>query len=230
MRPAHEPLRLQDVRAVRGRDEVLHGISLEVAPGQVVVLTGPNGAGKSTLLGAITGSVPVTAGVVAIGARPLPRGRPHEAARRGVAHVAEGRRVFPSLTVEQNLRVAVQAVAPRSRSGRPPALDAAWDLFPRLAERRGVLAGVLSGGEQQMLVVARALVVRPRHLLLDEPTTGLSGPLAATLLATVRAAAEAGEVGVLLADQAGAPSVELADHHLSLQAGRLGASPERPPR
>ncbi|MDN5861405.1 MAG: ABC transporter ATP-binding protein [Pseudonocardia sp.] len=162
---------LRGVTAGYGRSTVLHGIDIEVRAGQRVAVLGPNGAGKTTILRAISGLVEVRSGEITFGGSALADLRPDQVVARGVAHVPQGRRVFPDFTVEENLRVAAYA-----RGGRDVDADIArvLEAFPRLAERFGVRAGFLSGGEQQMLVIGRAVVARPRVVLIDEMSLGLA--------------------------------------------------------
>jgi branched-chain amino acid transport system ATP-binding protein len=150
---------------------VLHGIDIEVRPGQKVAILGPNGAGKTTVLRAVSGLVGVRSGTITLGGAALTGRRPDEIVKRGVAHVPQGRRVFPDFTVEENLRAAAY-----SRGGRDVDDDVArvLDAFPRLRDRFGVRAGFLSGGEQQMLAIGRAVVQRPRIVLIDEMSLGLA--------------------------------------------------------
>ena len=151
-----------------GAVRVLHGVSLALAPGEVLCLLGRNGAGKTTTLRAIMGLIRPRAGRVALDGADLTRLPAHEVPKRGIAYVPQGRRLFPYLTVAENLRMGLLV-----RAGGADTLDWALGLFPVLRERLGQRAGTLSGGEQQMLATARALCAGPRHLLLDEPTEGL---------------------------------------------------------
>jgi len=166
-------LRLSDLHASYGAAPVLQGISLSVKQGETVALLGPNGAGKSTLLAAITGTIPRRDGEIAFDGQNLIHEKSHDIVARGVALVPEGRLVFAPFSVEDNLRLG----AVRLQGGRAALCeryDYAYALFPRLAERKNQLAGTLSGGEQQMLAIGRALMSKPRLLLLDEPFLGLA--------------------------------------------------------
>ena len=175
-------LRLTDLRASYGTAPVLQGVSLHVERGETVTLLGPNGAGKSTLLAAITGTIAQRAGSIRLEGAELVRAKSHAIVARGVALVPEGRLVFAPFTVEDNLRLG----AIRLNGALAERYDYVYALFPRLAERRRQLAGTLSGGEQQMLAIGRALMSAPRLLLLDEPFLGLA-PL---VVADIRRALE----------------------------------------
>jgi branched-chain amino acid transport system ATP-binding protein len=191
-------LELEGVRSGYGRIEVLHELSLSVPAGSVVAVLGPNGAGKTTALRTIAGSLPVTAGSVRLDGRPIENRRPSYIARRGLVLVPEGRGVFPSLSVEENLRL--------SHASAPAVLAGEWldwyaeisEVFPRLAERRTQVAGSLSGGEQQMLALARALVGRPKVVLLDELSMGLAPLIVEQLFDQIAALRTAGRTIVLV--------------------------------
>ncbi len=185
---------VDDLHAQYGASRVLHGVGLRVRPGEVVGLLGRNGSGRSTALKAIMGLVEAR-GRVDWKGRSLAGRAPFEIARAGLGYVPETRDVFPTLTVQQNLRLGQ-----RSGVARPPSFDEMYALFPALAERRGAPAGVLSGGEQQMLAIARALMGAPELLLVDEPTEGLAPQVVETVARVLLAQARAG-VGVLLAEQ-----------------------------
>ena len=201
---------------------VLNGVSLEVPAGRVVALLGPNGAGKTTTLRAVTGLLRIHDGRVTKG-RILVEGedctgeRPERVVRRGVAQVMEGRRIFPELSVRENL-LAGGYPLPSGRARRE--LARAYERFPLLAERRNQTAGYLSGGEQQMLAIARALMSRPRLLLLDEPSLGLAPAVVARVAALISAVGEE-EVSVLLVEQNAAMALDLASHAYVLENGRI---------
>jgi branched-chain amino acid transport system ATP-binding protein len=154
--------------------QVIHGVTLHVARGQTLALLGPNGAGKSTLLGALSGTLPVRGGRITMDGVALQTLPSHRIVRQGLVQVPEGRRMFAPMTVEDNLRLGAIALADRSARALADRFDTVYDLFPRLAERRLQLAGTLSGGEQQMVAIGRALMSAPRVLLLDEPFLGLA--------------------------------------------------------
>ena len=184
-------LRLRELRAGYGGAAVLQGVDLHVEPGETVALLGPNGAGKSTLMAAITGTIARRSGSVLLGTDELVRQKPHAIVARGIALVPEGRLVFAPFSVEDNLRLG----AIRLKGDARERYEFVYRLFPRLEERRGQSAGTLSGGEQQMLAIGRALMSRPRLLLLDEPFLGLA-PL--VVLEISRALARLRESGLTI--------------------------------
>jgi branched-chain amino acid transport system ATP-binding protein len=198
-----------------GEVRVLHGVSLAVAPGEIVGLLGRNGAGKTTTLRAIMGSVRPRAGSIRLDDTELTSLRPHEVPKRGVAYVPQGRRLFPYLTVAENLRMGLLV-----RGGGTGTLEEVLALFPVLRERLRQRAGTLSGGEQQMLATARALCARPRILLLDEPTEGLMPALVQRLLETVRGLRARG-VGVLLVEQRIDAALEVVDRAVLMETGQV---------
>jgi branched-chain amino acid transport system ATP-binding protein len=164
---------LLDVRQVRGgygESDILKGVDLAVEPGEIVVIIGPNGAGKSTLMKAVFGLVPLRFGVVAIDGEDITNAKPETHVRRGLSYVPQERNVFPSLTVRENLEMGAFA----RRDDWSSAMARVFEIFPPLAEKRGALAGSLSGGQRQMVAMGRALMQEPKLLMLDEPTAGLS--------------------------------------------------------
>jgi branched-chain amino acid transport system ATP-binding protein len=200
------------VHARYGEVRALHGVSLAVQEGQIVSVLGPNGAGKTTTLRAVSGTVRTTGSIVYAGKR---IGRsPEAAARGGIAHVPEGRGTFVELTVWENLRLGAYTV-------RRPDLDDALAYFPWLADRRDQQAGTLSGGEQQMLALARALVSRPRLLLLDEPSLGLAPRVVREIFAIVRRLDEEGGLTVLVVEQNAAVALDSSRAGYVLEAGRV---------
>jgi branched-chain amino acid transport system ATP-binding protein len=201
-------LEVRDLRVSYGAVEVLHGISFDVARGEVVALIGANGAGKTTTLSALSGLV-AASGTVRLEGDQI-RGRPpHEIVRAGIVQVPEGRLVLAGMSVEENLRLA-------SRDG----VDEAYTRFPILRERRSLLAGNLSGGEQQMLVIARALLARPRLLLLDEPSLGLAPKVVSEVFAVLADLKRHGTT-MLLVEQNAAKALRLADRAYVLELGRI---------
>lgn len=198
-----------------GAVQVLHGLTLSVRPGEVLVVMGRNGAGKTTALRAIMGLVPPTAGEVTLDGARLDRLPAHEVPRRGVGYVPQGRRLFAELTVAENLEIGLMA---RGRGAEVRA----WvlDLFPRLAERLGQVAGTLSGGEQQMLALGRALCLEPSVLLLDEPGEGLQPSMIALIRKTVTRLRDDG-VAVLLVEQRVDTALAVADRIAFVAGGRV---------
>ena len=204
-----------------GVARVITGLSLSVPDAGVVALLGPNGAGKTTVLRAITGLLPlhegrITKGSITFGDTELTGARPERLVREGIVQVMEGRRIFIELTVEENLLAGTYS----RRDDWKPDLAAVYERFPRLAERRLQTAGFLSGGEQQMLAIARAMLAKPKVLLLDEPSLGLSPAMTAQVAETI-AAIHASGVGILLVEQNAAMALELAQHAFILETGRV---------
>ena len=199
-----------DVLAVRD-------VSFAFDEGEVFVLLGANGAGKTSILRCISGMVPARDGGVTSGGRRLNGLRPHQVARAGISHVPEGRRIFPNLTVEENL--AVSFIRGRAGDSSAAALAGVYELFPRLAERRRQFGGTLSGGEQQMLAIGRAMMNGPKLLMLDEPSLGLS-PVMSELVFERLAAIRAQDTTILLVEQ-NATCLELATRGVILQNGRV---------
>ena len=211
-------LELRDVDVAYGGVSAVRGLSLSVAPGEIVGLIGPNGAGKSTTLHAIMGLVQAAGGEIRFGERSL-RGRsPESIARSGIALVPEGRRLFGELTVDENLRLGLAARP--SSNGVDADLEQIAALFPVVAEARNRPAGALSGGQQQQLAIARALVARPAILLLDEPSLGLAPTVVDLVFSTLQAIAERG-IGVLLVEQRAQRTVALAARTHVLANGEL---------
>jgi branched-chain amino acid transport system ATP-binding protein len=210
-------LRLEHVFASYRGLKALQGVSLEVAKGEIVAVIGANGAGKSTLLKAISGQV-TTEGLIALDGKSLGRVPAHQITRMGVGLVPEGRRLFPRLSVEDNLRLG--AYAKRGTPDRFKPLELVFSLFPRLQERLAQRAETLSGGEQQMLAIGRALMTQPRLLMLDEPSQGIMPRLVDDILAAVSRIRDLG-VTVLLVEQRLAEALEIADRAYVLQTGRI---------
>lgn len=211
-------LQLVDLHVKYSQIEVLHGIHLTVNPGELVTILGANGAGKSTTLLTISGLVKPSAGAVLLDGVPLHQLPPHEVVRRGVAHVPEGRRVFGTLTVQENLNLG--AFTRKDTPRIHQTLEWIYELFPILAERRRQLAGTLSGGEQQMLAIARGLMSQPRILLLDEPSLGLAPLLVKTIFQTIRDINASG-VTIVLVEQNARAALKLAHRGYVLEVGRI---------
>jgi len=199
-------LELIDVRAAYGRIEVLHGVSLVIPPGKVFALLGPNGAGKSTVLKVVTGRLVPTAGCVHIAGSHVNGAKPHRLARAGVCSIPEGRGIFPNLEVGENLRM----IAFRGGLRIQDIEEQAYARFPVLGERRAQLAGTLSGGEQQMLAMARALVTDPSLLLLDEISMGLAPRIVSQLYEIVGQLAAEG-IALLVVEQFARTALAIAD-------------------
>jgi branched-chain amino acid transport system ATP-binding protein len=219
-------LELRDVTARYGPIRALHGVSLTVDEGEVVALLGANGAGKTTTLRAISGAVR-TGGQIVLDGRPLARRRPDSVARRGVAHVPEGRGLFSELTVWENLRMGAYVTG--NRKTLEEESEHVFDYFPWMAERRNQSASTLSGGEQQMLALSRALVSRPRLLMLDEPSLGLAPTIVAELFRLVRHLNEERGMTVLVVEQNANIALETSERAYVLEVGRVaveGASDE----
>ncbi len=210
-------LELEGVSASYRGLKALQGVSLRVAAGEIVAVVGANGAGKSTLLRAIAGQV-ATEGEITFDGGSLARVAPHLITRRGVGLVPEGRRLFPRLSVEDNLRLG--AYARRGDPARFKPLELVFALFPRLQERLPQRAETLSGGEQQMLAIGRALMTQPRLLMLDEPSQGIAPKLVDDILAAVGRIRDLGTT-VLLVEQRLAEALDLADRAYVLQTGRI---------
>jgi branched-chain amino acid transport system ATP-binding protein len=213
-------LEVVNLRAAYGRIEVLRGVDLRVPKGAVVALLGPNGAGKSTLLKVISGQMQQTSGDIHMAGVHVTGARTDELARLGLTTVPEGRSVFPNLTVAENLQLMSYAGVPAAR-----VLDTAYSYFPRLHERRSQLAGTLSGGEQQMLALARALTSDPALLLLDELSMGLAPLIVEELYETVGQIAQTG-VSILVVEQFARTALRIADYAAVMTGGRVVATGE----
>jgi len=215
-------LTISNLHAAYGKVEVLHGISLEVPKGKVVTLIGSNGAGKTTTMRAISGMIKAKSGSVTLAGVDVTGLSSHKIARAGLAHSPEGRRVFATMSVVDNLLLGA---FPRFTRLRPRGdikhdLEQALELFPRLKERQGQLAGTLSGGEQQMLAMARAVMLNPEVILLDEPSMGLAPILVEEVFRIISRLKEQG-VTMLLVEQFAAAALNVADYGYVLENGRI---------
>jgi len=210
-------LEVKDLEAQYGWTKVLHGLSFDVEAGGITTILGANGAGKTTTLRAVCGMVR-TRGEVRFDGRPIAGRATEDIVRLGIAHVPEGRGTFVNLTVEENLRLGAYA---RAGDRLAEDLDKAYRYFPVLAERRKQLAGTLSGGEQQMLAVARGLMLRPRLLLLDEPSLGLAPMVVREIFRIVRTINQEQKVSVLLVEQNASIALRLADRAYLMETGRV---------
>jgi branched-chain amino acid transport system ATP-binding protein len=214
-------LEVEGLYASYGPVEALHGIDFEVEAGKTVAILGPNGAGKTTTLRSICGMVD-TEGEIEFDGESIAGQRTEEIARRGIAHVPEGRGIFPTLTVAENLRLGAHV----RKNGHDVSedIDRSFDWFPRLQERYTQTAGSLSGGEQQMLAMARALMMRPRLLLLDEPSLGLAPILTRELFKVLRQIADEQSTTMLVVEQNARLVLEFADEAYVLEAGEIALS------
>jgi branched-chain amino acid transport system ATP-binding protein len=217
-------LRVDDLRVTYGRVPALHGISLHVDEGETVALVGPNGAGKTTTLAAVFGLVEIEHGSIEFEGESLIGARPEQILRKGLALVPEGRHIFGSLTVAENLELGTTARRDRRAAGED--LERMLERFPVLRTYYRTTAGTLSGGEQQQLAIARALLSRPRLLLLDEPSLGLAPVIIDVLFESLEELRREG-VTILLVEQAAARAVEFADRSYILRTGRVAHSGTR---
>jgi amino acid/amide ABC transporter ATP-binding protein 2, HAAT family (TC 3.A.1.4.-) len=208
---------IEDLRVAYGQIEALKGVSLTVEPGEVVAILGANGAGKTTLMRAISGLLPRSGGRIGFAGTDITRTAADRIVRLGIAQSPEGRRVFGTLTVAENLKLGGFTRPAGEIAG---SIETVFAMFPRLAERRGQLAGTLSGGEQQMLAIGRALIARPRLLLLDEPSLGLAPIIIQGIFRSLRGIADSG-VTILIVEQNARAALRLADRGYVLEVGRI---------
>jgi len=211
-------LQVENLRVHYGSVEALHGINLRVRRGEIVTILGANGAGKSTTLMTISGLLKPTQGRIIFEGKELHKLHAHEIVRLGIAQVPEGRRVFSTLTVYENLNLGAFTVTDDTKKERT--LKWIFDLFPRLEERKEQLAGTLSGGEQQMLAIARGLMANPKILLLDEPSLGLAPILVKSIFETIKEINESG-VTVLLVEQNARAALKLAHRGYVMEVGKI---------
>jgi len=216
---ANSALSLRDIDAFYGDSHVLQKVSFELGEGRLLGLLGRNGAGKSTCMNVSVGLLPPRSGAVELFGAAVTRLPPEMISSRGVALVPQGRRIFKSLTVRENLIVAARGVSAAARHA-PWTAQTVFAMFPRLAERSGQLAGYLSGGEQQMLAIGRALMGNPRVLLMDEPSEGLAPQIVAEVMATIRKLKESG-LSIVLVEQSPKLVFDIADDIVILNSGRV---------
>ena len=216
---ANSALSLRDIDAFYGDSHVLQKVSFELGEGRLLGLLGRNGAGKSTCMNVSVGLLPPRGGAVEVLGKPVTRLPPEVIAAHGVALVPQGRCVFKSLTVRENLVVAARDVLPGTRH-QPWNAQTVFAMFPRLAERASQMAGYLSGGEQQMLAIGRALMANPRVLLMDEPSEGLAPQIVAEVMATIRKLKESG-LSIVLVEQSPKLVFDIADDIVILNSGRV---------
>lgn len=212
-------LRINQLSVSYGDIRALAGVSLEVKSGAFVAIVGANGAGKSTLFKAISGTVPIGSGQLEFDGHDLGKIAPAARARLGIAHVPEGRQVFRSMTVLENLEMGAQTLP--AREGFKATLDQIYTLFPRLAERPTQLAGTLSGGEQQMVAIARGLASRPKLLMLDEPSMGLAPAVADAIFERIEQVHRENGMTVLLVEQRVAEALHSCSYGYVLESGRI---------
>ena len=215
-------LAIENIHAGYGRVRVLHDVTLSLASGEAIGVLGPNGAGKTTLLRTIAGLCTVYDGSVVFDGKPLDGMPVHARASLGLAHVPEGRRIWPSLTVEENLLIGAWRLTPAERKREVSALlDSVIDLFPRLKERFRARAGVLSGGEQQMLAIGRALMSKPSVILVDEPSIGLAPIMVEAVMGALHRLRQQQNLAIMLVEQRTQDILDLCDRVYILNRGRL---------
>jgi branched-chain amino acid transport system ATP-binding protein len=211
-------LEVENLEAFYGRTQALHGVSFAMEEGGITTVLGANGAGKTTMLRAISAMVK-TKGAIRFGGKSIDAKATEQIVTMGIAHVPEGRGTFVDLTVEENLRIGMFARRDKRHAARD--MDRVYELFPILRQRRRQHAGTLSGGEQQMLAVARALMLGPRLLLLDEPSLGLAPLVVREIFRILRAINKESGVSILLVEQNASLALDLADHVFLLETGRV---------
>ncbi len=214
-------LEARDLSVGYGGAPAISDVTLDVGEGEIVAVIGPNGAGKSTLINAIAGLIRWQQGRIGFGSVDLGRVAPHQVCGQGIALVPEGRRLFPGMSVEENLDIG--CYRPAARKDRQRSLDRVYALFPVLRERREQLSGTLSGGQQQMVAIGRALMAQPRLLLLDEPSLGLAPSIVDEMFRVIRTIQSEG-TAILLVEQNVVQAMEIADRAYVLEEGRIVAS------
>ena len=219
-------LEVRELDLFYGDAQALDGVSLDVASGEIVAIVGANGAGKSSLIRTIFGMENPSRGTIRFEGRDIAGAPPHVICNLGIGQVAEGRQVFPNMSTEENLEMG--AVVPRARAGAAAAMARMFELFPRLRERRRQLAGTLSGGEQQMLAIARCLMGEPRLVMLDEPSLGLAPVVVAEVFRVIRELNERDRLTIVLVEQNVAQSLSVAHRGYVLETGRIVMSGRGP--
>jgi branched-chain amino acid transport system ATP-binding protein len=218
-------LRMTDITSRYSGMVAIEKVSVALGEGEFVSIVGPNGSGKSTLLKTISGTVKATSGEIYFMESNITRLEAHKRTRLGIIHIPEGRRVFPSLTVTENLEIG--AFRPEARAFIPKNLEVVVKRFPVLKDRHNQLAGTLSGGEQQMLAIGRGLMAMPRLLMLDEPSLGLSPLLADSIFEAIRDIRQELKVSILLVEQRAVEALEICDRAYILESGRITVSSDR---
>jgi branched-chain amino acid transport system ATP-binding protein len=216
--PAKTLLRLENVETFYGSIQALKGVSIEVREGEIVTLIGANGAGKSTTLRSINGLNHPRRGTIEFGGKDITNDAPHDIVRMGIAQSPEGRKLFPRMTVTENLEMG--AFQRRDKTGMKEDMDRVFELFPRLAERRTQKAGTMSGGEQQMCAIGRALMARPTLLMLDEPSMGLAPIFVQRIFETILEVNKQG-TSILLVEQNALMALDVADRGYVLETGHV---------
>jgi branched-chain amino acid transport system ATP-binding protein len=216
-------LSIEGLKVAYGHVEALRGIDLEVRHGEITAIIGSNGAGKTSTLMAISGLAPIIAGEIRFEGQSISRRPPHEITRLGITHILEGRQLFSDQTVEDNLLLGAYTRLPRDRARVATLMEREMARFPILRERRAQLAGTLSGGEQQMLAIARGLMCEPRLVLMDEPSMGLAPLVVKEIVSTIRTLREEGAT-IILVEQMAAVALRLADRAYVLENGRVKLS------
>jgi len=215
-------LEIRDLHVSYGKIEVLHGISLDVGEGEIVALLGSNGAGKTTTLRAISGLIRPRSGRITMDGEVVNGLPAHRIVALGIGHAPEGRRIFGALTTEENLRLGGYLIR-HDRAALEERMEKLYQTFPRLRERRGQLAGTLSGGEQQMLAIARALMLRPRLVVLDEPSMGLAPKLVRAIFGIIARIRSEG-TSILVVEQNARQALRIASRAYVLESGRIALS------
>ncbi len=213
-------LKIDNLHVHYGLSHIIQGISLEAAPGEVVGIFGRNGVGKTTLMKTVAGWVQPSDGAVMLDGQPFSGLTPDQICRRGVGFVPEDRRIFPGLSVEENLKLGLMQRSERSRAGDREAVQRIYDRFPRLAERRRQTGTTLSGGEQQMLAMARVMIGQPRVVLIDEPSEGLAPMIVADIFAIIAEMKASGMI-VLLVEQNVAGALAVSDRFYAIERGSV---------
>ncbi|MET0530227.1 MAG: ABC transporter ATP-binding protein [Microvirga sp.] len=216
-------LHIDNLHAGYNENRVLHGLSLTVPHGQIVVVLGANGAGKTTLMNTLSGFIRPIAGQIQFEGHTIQGMMPERIVSLGISHVPQGRRIFPGLTVQENLKVAQTAATKRTKGGFEAALAEIYQLFPRLKERENQLGWSLSGGEQQMLAVSRALVARPKLILLDEPSLGLAPLIFEALFSAILEIRQKDDVSFLIVEQNAEQALRVADYVYVMELGHIVA-------